>query len=133
MRILAGLACMAACIGGVLGLFGCAAPYGDTTIIVYLRDDAAGSDVDALSSMLDSNPYVSRAHYVHENVMLTEEAAAAAGAPTDGPEGNPLARAWFELDVPADSHHAVLAAIESHPAFSRTVLVPRNGDWWHVR
>jgi hypothetical protein len=127
------LVCLLALALSPLGASGCAASEDPVTVIVYLRDDAAIPDVDALATMLRSDGRVMSPQYVHENVMLAEESAAAAGPATDGPEADPASRAWLEFESSADSLDDVLAAIESDPMFSRTVLVPLDGDWWQVR
>jgi hypothetical protein len=103
------------------------------TLVVPLRDDYVPADVEALQSMLLSDQWVLDCRYVHENVMLTEDATSANGTSTSGPEGDPSREAWFEIDVASGSQEAVLESLESHHSFERAVLVRDQGDWWRVQ
>ncbi len=127
----AGLALIVLCAS--LAVFGCNTQTETVTLVVPLRDDCAPADVEALQSMFLDDRRVIDCRYVHEDVMLTEEAASAVGTVTSGPEGDPSREAWFEIEVAGDSQEAVLESLESHPAFERTVLVRGTGDWWQVR
>lgn len=127
----ASLALVILCVS--LAVFGCSARTGTVMLVVTLRDDYAPADVEALQSMLLDDQRIIECRYVHENVMLTEDAGSAAGTTTSGPEGDLSREAWFEIEVGSDSQEAVLESLESHPAFERAVLVRGGGDWWQVR
>ena len=118
---------------GSSAALGCSPQADSVTLVVPLRDDFAPGDVEALQSMLLSDQRVLDYVYVHENVMLTEDATSANGTSTSGPEGDPSREAWFEMDVASGSREAVLESLESHPSFERAVLVRDQGDWWQVR
>lgn len=128
---MAGLALVILC--GSLVALGCSPQTDSVTLVVPLRDDYAPADVEALQSMLLSDQRVLDCRYVHENVMLTEDATSANGTSTSGPEGDPSREAWFEIDVATGSQEAVLESLESHPSFERAVLVRDQGDWWQVQ
>ncbi|MCE5190622.1 MAG: hypothetical protein LLG08_02480 [Actinomycetia bacterium] len=128
---MAGLALVILC--GSLVALGCRPQTDTVTLVVPLRDDYAPADVEALQSMLLSDQRVLGCRYVHENVMLAEDATSANGTSTPGPEGDPSREAWFEIDVARGSQEAVLESLESHPSFERAVLVRDQGDWWQVR
>lgn len=133
VRSLAPICLLLAVSLGCLGTLGCNSQGDPITVVVHLRDDAQPSDVEDVQSMLDSDERVSRCSYVSENVSPTEEAARAAREPTSGAHGDPWYKGWLEVVLPTGSRDAVLASIESHPSFDRTVAASSNGGWWQVR
>lgn len=128
---MAGLA-LAILFGSSVAL-GCRSQADSVTLVVTLRDDCAPADVEALQSMLLSDQRVLDCRYVHENVMLTEDATSANGTSTSGAAGDPSREAWLEIDVATGSREAVAESLESHPSFERAVLARDQGDWWQVQ